>query len=161
MKNNFLFLAILFATLFITSNLLAQDVVKYYYVKNYWTKTYLFGGQDFGCGGKKATPDANSWAFEPVPGQKNTYFIKHYQSGNYLNIETGQLDYGQIKKGWFSAQWVLEKVGKEAGVYRIKNRWKPTLYLNNEKVSKTNGVECTTSNSGFWSSYWQLIEDGF
>lgn len=134
---------------------------KYYYVKNYWTQTYLFGGQDFGCGEKTAEPEANSWAFEPVPGLANTYFIKHKATGNYLHIQNGPLDYGKIKKGWWSAQWVLEPVkDPQPSVYRIKNRWKPNLYLNNEKVSKTNGVECTTVSPNFHSARW-ILDDGF
>lgn len=159
MKKNYLFCALLFCSAFITVNLHAQQ--KFYFAKNFWTKTYLFGGQDFGCGGKTATPEANSWAFNPVAGQKNTYEIYHTASGNYLHIQNGPLEYGEITDGWWSAQWILEPVkGSQPSVYRIKNRWKPTLYLNNEKVSKTNGIECTTSKPAFQSSWW-ILDDGF
>ena len=160
MKKKFLFSALLCSFILTATNANAQEV-KYYFVKNFWTKTYLFGGQDFGCGGKKTTPDVNSWAFEPVPGETNTYYIKHNATGNYLHIQNGPLDYGKIKKSWWSAQWVLEPVkGSQPSTYRIKNRWKPTLYLNNEKVSKSNGIECTVSNPNFQSSYW-VLDDGF
>ncbi len=155
MKKQLFVFVFVFSFGLIFNNLQAQDI-EYYFVKNFWTKTYLFGGSDFGCGGKKATPEANSWAFEPVAGQKNTYFIKHTASDNYLHIQNGPLDYGAIEPGWWSAQWVLEPIKGSNGTYRIKNRWKPTLYINNEKVSKTNGVECTTSNPNFQSSYWVL-----
>ncbi len=139
-----------------TSTLYAQE----YYLKNYWTKTYLFGGEDFGCGGTEPNMNANNWVFVPIKGEKNTYQIKHKQSGNFLHIETGFLDFGKIQNGWFSAQWILEpmpSVGEN--VYRIKNKWKPTLYLNNEKVSENDGIECTVSNPDFHSSRWYLEGD--
>lgn len=133
---------------------------KEYYVKNNWTNTYLFGGQDFGCGGKTPNMSANNWVFLPVNGLKNTYQIRHKQTGNFLHIEKGFLDFGIIQNGWLSAQWILEplpNIGEN--VYRIKNRLKPTLYLNNEKVAKSNGIECTVSNPNFLSSRWYLEGD--
>jgi hypothetical protein len=133
---------------------------KEYYVKNYWTNTYLFGGQDFGCGGKTPNMTANNWVFLPVNGLKNTYQIRHKESGNFLHIEKGFLDFGKIQSGWSSAQWILEPLPNFGeNVYRIKNRLKPTLYLNNEKVAKSNGIECTVSNPNFHSSRWYLEGD--
>ncbi len=133
---------------------------KEYYVKNNWTNTYLFGGQDFGCGGKTPNMSANNWVFLPVNGLKNTYQIRHKQSGNFLHIEKGFLDFGKIQSGWTSAQWILEplpNIGEN--VYRIKNRLKPTLYLNNEKVSKGNGIECTAIWPAAKSAWWYLEGD--
>jgi len=159
MKKQFIIFALFLGASLFSNKINAQDT-KYYFVQNFWTKTYLFGGQDFGCGGKTTTPEANSWTFEPT-GDNNTYRIKHTDSGNYLNIENGTLDYGEIQEGWLSAQWVIEPVkGCAPNCYRIRSVWKPTLYLNNEKVSKTNGVECTTSSPNFHSSYW-ILDDGF
>jgi hypothetical protein len=77
----------------------------------------------------------------------------------YLHIQNGTLDFGKIEKGWNSAMWVFEPVDGLVNTFRIKNLWKPTLYLNNEKVSETNGVECTISTDSFNSSYWILEGD--
>jgi hypothetical protein len=115
------FLLFFCAVALFSSNLKAQEI-QYYFVKNYWTKTYLFAGQDFGCGGKTATPEANSWAFEPVGTEKNTYRIMHTDSGYYLNIEKGALVCGLIESGWHSAQWILEPVKGVSNGYRIKNK---------------------------------------
>lgn len=156
MRNLVLTCVALLGLILITSSLYAQE----YYVKNYWTKTYLFGGQDFGCGGMSANMYDNNWVFVPVRGQRNTYQIRHKESGNFLHIETGFLDFGRIQSGWLSAQWILEPmptVGEN--VYRIRNKWKPTLYLNNEKVSGYDGIECTVSNPNFHSSWWYLEGD--
>lgn len=160
MKNVVLTFVALVGLMLTTSSLCAQ-ATREYYVKNYWTNTYLFGGQDFGCGGESANMDDNNWVFVPISGQKNTYQIKHKQSGNslYLNVG-GLLNFAKVQNSSLGVQWILEPmptVGEN--VYRIKNRWKPTMYLNNEKVSKTDGIECTVSNPNFHSSWWYLEGD--
>jgi hypothetical protein len=143
-----------------TTTIVNTANAKEYYVKNYWTKTYLFGGQDFGCGGKTASMSANNWVFLPVNGLKNTYQIQHKETGDFLHIEKGFLDFGKIHSGWSSAQWILEPLPNFGdNVYKIKNKWKPTLYLNNEKVSKSNGIECSVIHPDFSSAKWYLEGD--
>jgi|JI91814CRNA_FD_contig_31_2776081_length_564_multi_5_in_0_out_0_1 hypothetical protein len=149
-----------------TNALQAQSEVHGGYLKNYWTNGYLFGGQDFGCmvnENGQPDADANAWTFEPLgkgwEGQKSTFRLKHTATGLYLHIQNGKLELGKIQKGWHSAMWVFEELEGLTATFRIKNFWKPTLYLNNEKVSKTNGVECTVSKDSFNSSYWVIEGD--
>lgn len=148
-----------------TNTLQAQSKADVGYLKNYWTNGYLFGGQDFGCmvnENGQPDADANTWTMEPVGKEwgLNTFRIKHTATGLYLHIQNGKLELGKIQNGWHSAMWVFEMVegATPIATFRIKNFWKPTLYLNNEKVSETNGVECTVSKASFHSSYW-IVED--
>ncbi len=157
MRKNNLFLVIMFFFANIMS-LHAQE--KFAFVQNYWTKGYLFGGQDFGCSKMKPTLETNSFNFIPVENEKNTFYIKLTDTERYLNIEKGSLELGEINKDFHSSHWILEPVKGIENCYRIRNRWKPTLYLNNEKVSKTNGVDCSAVNDAANSSYW-LLDSGF
>lgn len=72
----------------------------------------------------------------------------------YINVETPYLDIAStpIEEGWWSAQWVLEKVAGTDFV-RIKNRWKGT-YINIEEGY----LSCYATDAGWWSGHWKIEE---
>jgi hypothetical protein len=67
-----------------------------------------------------------------------------------INIETSNMPTTTAAPtGWWSAQWVVEPIAG-TNFYRIKNRWKPDLFLNNE----TRSLQTSPIQEGWWSAQW-------
>ncbi len=67
-----------------------------------------------------------------------------------INIETSTTPgASNSPTGWWSAQWIVEPVAG-TNFYRIKNRWKPDLFLNNE----TRSLQASPIQTGWWSAQW-------
>ena len=97
------------------------------------------------------------WVMEKVEGA-DFYRIRNRWKKDgtndfYLHNQNGTLEAGAIQPGWWSAHWALEKV--DATYYRIKNRWKPTEYLNIQGPA----LACGAAEPGWWSAQWAL--EGF
>lgn len=76
-----------------------------------------------------------------------------WEPGSFINVETG-LASGPVKRGWFSADWALDRTGD--GYVRIRNRWSEGEYLHIE-----NGVlESGPVQPGWLSAQWQIIQTG-
>ncbi len=76
--------------------------------------------------------------------------IKNRWKNTYIHNQTGSVTDGKIDQGWWSAQWVLEKV-PGTGFVRIKNRWKNT-YLHNQNGK----LDLGKIQQGWWSAQWVL-----
>lgn len=72
-----------------------------------------------------------------------------------INIETGAPVSSETKPGWWSADWVLEPVGRDQDQVRIKNRWKGT-YLHLETGTLTAG----SIQPGWHSARWVMESAG-
>jgi hypothetical protein len=75
-----------------------------------------------------------------------------------LNIEKGALEASVVPEGFFSGHWELEEVveARTPGApvyYRLKNRWKPDIYLNTEGGK----LQATAVPLAFQSANW-LVE---
>ncbi|SMF26838.1 RICIN domain-containing protein [Pseudobacteriovorax antillogorgiicola] len=70
---------------------------------------------------------------------------------SYVNIEYG-LDASPVLPGWFSAQWVFEKVGS---YYRIRNRWRTNHYLHTEYGKLVSGPILPE----WLSAQWKVIQE--
>jgi len=104
------------------------------------------------------------WTLEQVPGTTLYRIRNRWQPSQYLNIESGALTAGPIDTtsgpavppGWWSAMWTFEQVPGTT-LYRIRNWWKPSQYLNIESGALTAGPIVTTSSTGgWWSAMWTL-----
>lgn len=69
----------------------------------------------------------------------------------YIHIEYGAPQSGEIKDGWWSAQWDIMATGD--GFVRIRNRWKPNQYLHIEHGY----LESGPIQNGWWSAQWKLM----
>ena len=92
------------------------------------------------------------WIFEPVDGY---YQIKNRWRNEFLHIQNGPIECGGIQPGWWSAQWALEPVAGTS-FYRIRNRWKPEIALNNQQGY----LEAGPIDLGWWSAQWATIKVG-
>lgn len=72
-----------------------------------------------------------------------------------VHIQNPVVDAGATEATWWSAQWILEKVGG-TDFYYIKNRWqkdgKNTYYLHNQNGK----IEAGPIQPGWWSAMWSL-----
>ncbi len=99
------------------------------------------------------------WRMIPIAGTK--YFRLMCVWGmtqRSLNIEKGALEASVVPEGFFSGHWELEEVveTRAAGApvyYRLKNRWKPEIYLNTEGGK----LQATAVPLAFQSANW-LVE---
>lgn len=71
-----------------------------------------------------------------------------WKDNQFVHIQEGSIKCGSIEKGWWSAQWIIEKVDENH--YRIKNRWKSDRYIHIEKGI----LECSSIEEGWWSAQW-------
>lgn len=92
------------------------------------------------------------WILEPIDGY---YQIKNRWRNEFLHIQNGPISSGAIQPGWWSAQWALEPVAGTS-FYRIRNRWKPEIALNNQQGY----LEAGPIDLGWWSAQWATISVG-
>lgn len=76
--------------------------------------------------------------------------IKNRWKNTYIQNQNGPLADSKIQPGWWSAQWVLEKV-QGTNFVRIKNRWTNT-YIHNQNGK----LEIGKITPGWWSAHWTL-----
>lgn len=69
-----------------------------------------------------------------------------------INLEKG-LAASKTRGSWHSGQWYLEPTGD--GYYRIRSRWKPSLYINIEK-----GLKASQIKKDWISAQWKLTKGG-
>ena len=65
------------------------------------------------------------------PANAEFVYIRNAEVG-YFHIEHGAFEMGNIKPGWWSAQWKEEK---DSDFIRFQNRWKSEIYLHVESGS--------------------------
>ncbi|EIJ34317.1 Ig-like domain-containing protein [Thiothrix nivea] len=105
----------------------------------------------------------NRWRLNDLTLNGNSQWIVKYNSsyGAYnicqksnssycLNIEYGSLRSSSIQSYWHSALWTFESA--ESGYVRIKNKWKPDVYIN---VESSSTPQATTILSGWSSAQWK------
>lgn len=92
------------------------------------------------------------WILEPIDGY---YQIKNRWRNEFLHIQNGPIECGSIQPGWWSAQWALEPVAGTS-FYRIRNRWKPEIALNNQQGY----LEAGPVDLGWWSAQWATLKMG-
>jgi hypothetical protein len=68
------------------------------------------------------------WLIEPVGNSEPPEFVrlKSRATGDYLHVENPSPMVGPIEPGWWSAMWVMQKVGDG---FTFRNRWKENHYL--------------------------------
>lgn len=76
-----------------------------------------------------------------------------WKPDQWIHVEHGPVQVGQVQQGWWSKDWVIEPVGDGQHV-RFKNRWKNT-YLHVEYGPLMAG----NIQPGWWSAMW-ILEDG-
>ncbi len=88
-----------------------------------------------------------------VDASANTSRIESPAERNVaINIEASTTpSAANAPAGWWSAQWIVEPVAG-TNFYRIKNRWKPDLFLNNE----TRSLQTSPIQQGWWSAMWSF-----
>lgn len=93
---------------------------------------------------------SSHWTFEEIG---DYYRIKNRWTGEYLHMQSHELESGPIIEGWWSAQWTLQ-TGTLGGqtVYRIRNRWLPDEYLHIENGD----LETGSIESGWHSAWWYI-----
>lgn len=135
------------------SSLQAQEL---YQLKNRWKTNEFINVEQLTPASTAIKPEwwSAQWIFEPVEGT-SYYKIKSRWKNQYLHIERGPIELGDIQTGWWSAQWSLEPVAGTS-FYRIRNRWKSDVALHNQNGS----LEAGKIELGWWSAQWERVKVG-
>ncbi|WP_273455893.1 RICIN domain-containing protein [Nevskia ramosa] len=94
-----------------------------------------------------------SLTMESVPEDRRYTRLRAADRDAYLSIEDGPLAATSIQPGWWSAMWELEPISD--GSRRLKNRWKPEVYIHNQNGA----VEAAPIDPGSASAHWILRTD--
>ena len=121
-------------------------------LENRWKGTVIDASPSGLTESDNASNQTALWLVEPVGHQdyKNVFRLRSAVTGDYLNIETGDLQVGQIDQSWHSAMWTLEKT--DDGFVRFKNYWKQDVYIHNEG----GGLGAGTIKPGWHSAQWSV-----
>ena len=89
----------------------------------------------------------------PIPTTGFVRFQNRWRANQYLHVQDGSIQSGDVQPGWWSAMWTIEQVPGSSFV-RIKNRWRTDQYLHVQ-----NGpLESGAAESGWWSAMWTIEE---
>lgn len=89
---------------------------------------------------------------EPAARQEFVRIGNRYRGNQFLHVERGALESGPVEAGWWSADWVVERVADAPAFVRLRNRYRGTMYLHNQ-----NGrAEAGPIEPGWWSAQWTL-----
>lgn len=146
--------AFLSTIVFLFVGIISSRAQDYYQLQNRWkADEFIHIQQPYPASGT-IQPGwwSAQWILEPIDGY---YQIKNRWKNEFLHIQNGPIECGVIQPGWWSAQWALEPV---AGTpfYRIRNRWKPEIALNNQQGY----LEAGPIDLGWWSAQWATIKIG-
>lgn len=101
-----------------------------------------------------ADVDSNTDGWKVIPADPGFFYIQKADDENtLLNVENLTLEAGDISPTWHSAQWIIEKSNDS---FKIKNRWKPTWYL--QAMPETEEPSAEENIEGNDSDVWQFIE---
>lgn len=133
------------------TSLSAQD---FYQFQNRWKSNEFIHVQEPNPSAGAIQPGwwSAQWILEPVDGY---YQIKNRWRNEFLHIQNGPVECSPIQPGWWSAQWALEPVAGTS-FYRIRNRWKPEIALNNQQGY----LEAGPIELGWWSAQWATLKIG-
>ncbi|MBN1411170.1 MAG: carbohydrate-binding protein [Spirochaetales bacterium] len=92
------------------------------------------------------------FAFSAMIWSQDYYRIRNNWQGTYLYESGDQVLYGNPAANDTSSQWSLEDV--DGTWTRIRNR-STGQYMNIE--SQLDWVECTSTDTGWWSAQWELV----
>ena len=118
-------------------------------IQNRWTSGYLLAGNGLQLSPDIASPNSG-WDFEQLPGEAFVR-LRSLATGQYLHVENGPLQEGQIEQGWWSAMWSLENA--DGQFYRLQNRWKPDQYIMTDEAGN---VSVGAAEPGWWSAMWSF-----
>lgn len=104
----------------------------------------------------KVSPISEGWAsalwlFEP---SENTYRIRSlWRPDQFLHIQNGGLEIGNIDIGWKSARWILiPQRDTDENAFLLRNAWKPEIYigLNSQNDLIADEFSDLVDNSYIW-----------
>jgi len=125
-----------------------EETVKF---QNKWKKGEFIVSnyKDVTTSSKPVSEIQELWIIEPVENKSLVRIRSMKDESLYLHVENGVLELGEIKKGWWSAQWAIINHGN---FVRIKNAWKINHYLNIENGQ----LESSPVKDGWHSAMWHI-----
>ncbi len=92
------------------------------------------------------------WAFKLIDNQYIKITNRHAPTGVSMSLHTenGPLTFGAAPDSWWSAQWVLEPVAGSTYAFRLRNRFRPGMYLFEDRGQLTAGDIASSNTRSHW-----------